>query len=59
MGRTVLLLILSNVFTGSMFFLLMDTTELYKSPLVALPVITSIALVGWLIGWMADHWDDD
>ena len=58
MGRTILLLILSNVFTGSMFFLTMDTTELYKSPLILVPIVTGSVLVVLLTGFIYNNWED-
>ena len=58
MGRTALLLILSNVFTGSMFFLTMDTTELYKSPLILLPIVTGSVLVILLASFIYSTWED-
>ena len=58
MGKTLVLLIVTNIFTGAMVFLSVAPGDLFKTPLVIVPVSMGVILFIWLIFWLSDNWED-
>lgn len=59
MGKTLLVLILSQVFTNGWWYCTAQQETVMQTPIVIAPLVASLALVCILGGWISENWDRD